>query len=86
VTINGSIIGYTLKTEIVDRVRLMRRKGLIDKYVNIALIKNKQEEFGEIMINMDSGRLVRPLLIVNSGKLLITNQMVDELRLGKITF
>jgi hypothetical protein len=38
------------------------------------------------MINMDSGRLVRPLLIVNNGKLLITIQMVEDLRLGKITF
>ena len=76
VTINGSIVGYTLTTDIVERVRLMRRKGLIDKYVNIAYIKNAEEKYGEIMINMDSGRLVRPLLILKAGEILLTDQMV----------
>jgi len=42
VTINGSIIGYTLTTDIIDRVRLMRRKGHIDRYVNIALVKTRK--------------------------------------------
>jgi hypothetical protein len=28
------------------------------------------------MINTDSGRLVRPLLILEQGKLLLTNEMV----------
>lgn len=46
VTINGTIVGYTLYTDIIDRIRLMRRKGMIDKNVNIALIKSYQEEYG----------------------------------------
>ncbi len=29
VTINGSIVGYTLNRDIVDRIILMRRRGLI---------------------------------------------------------
>lgn len=46
VTVNGRIIGYTPNTSIIDRVRLMRRKGLIDKYVNIALAKAQNDIYG----------------------------------------
>lgn len=38
------------------------------------------------MINTDSGRLVRPLLIVDKGKLLITREMVSDLKYDKISF
>lgn len=43
VTINGTIVGYTLFTDVVNRIRLMRRKGMIDKNVNVALIKGHNE-------------------------------------------
>jgi len=36
------------------------------------MIRGKNEEFGEIMINTDSGRLVRPLLILDKGRILLT--------------
>lgn len=36
------------------------------------MIKGKNEEFGEIIINTDSGRLVRPLLILDRGRILLT--------------
>ena len=68
VTVNGSIIGYTMTTDILRRIRTMRRKGLIHRYVNISLVKSSNDEFGEIMINTDSGRLVRPLLILKMGR------------------
>lgn len=86
VTINGSIIGYTLTTDIIRRIRLMRRRGLIDKYVNVALVKTHRDQYGEIMINMDAGRLVRPLLILDNGSLLLTDAMVADVRRGDIDF
>jgi len=63
----------------VSRIRLMRRKGLMEKFVNVAMIRGKDDEFGEIIINTDSGRLVRPLLILEKGKILLTKEAVDEL-------
>lgn len=45
---------------------------MIDKYVNIALAKAQNDTYGEIMINMDAGRLVRPLIILNKGRPLLT--------------
>jgi len=44
----------------------------VEKFVNVAMIKGKDEQYGEIMINTDSGRLVRPLLILDKGRILLT--------------
>ncbi len=38
------------------------------------------------MINTDSGRLVRPLLILDKGKILLTKEMVDQLDQGIMGF
>jgi hypothetical protein len=38
------------------------------------------------MINTDSGRLVRPLLVVENGKLLLTDEMVEDLKNGLLSF
>ncbi len=38
------------------------------------------------MINTDSGRLVRPLLIVENGKLLLTKEMVDDIKYNRVSF
>lgn len=86
VTVNGSIIGYTLTTDIIDRIRLMRRKGHIDRYVNVALVKTRKDKYGEIMINMDSGRLVRPLLVLDKGRILLTKEMMSDLERDRIDF
>ena len=64
----------------------MRRKGLIEKFVNVALIKRNKEQFGEVMINTDSGRLVRPLLVVEKGRVLMTKEMSEKLIKKEMTF
>lgn len=64
----------------------MRRKGIIDKNVNIALIKSYNEEYGEIIINMDYGRLVRPLIIVEKGVPLLTESIVEAVYQKRMTF
>lgn len=38
------------------------------------------------MINTDSGRLVRPLLILDKGKILLTQRMVEDLDKGILSF
>ena len=48
--------------------------------------EKEDEEYGEIMINRDSGRLVRPLLVLNDGKVGMTSQMVDDLQANRINF
>lgn len=50
------------------------------------MVKGQKEEHGEIMINTDSGRLVRPLLILEKGKILLTKEMVGEISSGGLSF
>ncbi len=38
------------------------------------------------MINTDSGRLVRPLLILDKGRILLTSEMVKELDEDRVSF
>ena len=38
------------------------------------------------MINTDSGRLVRPLLVVEDGRILMTNAMSEDIKNKRITF
>lgn len=38
------------------------------------------------MINTDSGRLVRPLLVVEKGKILLTDELVQDFKDNKLSF
>ena len=38
------------------------------------------------MINTDSGRLVRPLLILEKGRILLTKEAIDELERDESSF
>lgn len=38
------------------------------------------------MINADSGRLVRPLLVVEDGEVMLTKGAIEELKRNEITF
>jgi|JI9StandDraft_1071089.scaffolds.fasta_scaffold113629_2 DNA-directed RNA polymerase beta subunit len=38
------------------------------------------------MINMDSGRLVRPLVVLDKGRILLTKEMMTDLEHERIDF
>ncbi len=65
VFINGKFTGFTDDgLKLAKAVRLKRRKGELDKEVSVAFI----EKSGEVFINTDSGRLLRPVFVVEGGK------------------
>lgn len=84
VFINGNWIGCCMApAPMIDKFRLMRRNGLINHTTSIAW----HTERGEVYICSDTGRLVRPLLIIGSGnELLIQPEDVKEILSGKKTF
>lgn len=41
VILDGTLVGYTYNDQLVNRIRLLRRRGLIEKFVNVAMIKGK---------------------------------------------
>ncbi len=85
VFLNGTIIGYHPDgDQLVKELRRLRREGKIHYEVSIAHYKTQY--INEVYINCDAGRIIRPLLIVENGKLKITRDDVERLRRGEIKF
>ncbi|MEB3691847.1 MAG: DNA-directed RNA polymerase subunit B [Caldisphaeraceae archaeon] len=85
VFLNGSPVGYVQNgKDFVRKLREMRRKGQLSYEVGISYI----EEGGvkEVYVNTDEGRLMRPLLVVENGKLKITKDLIKKVRSGEIRF
>ena len=65
--------------KLIAEMRHRRRSGLLSHEINIRY----DQEMDEVIINCDEGRLRRPLLVVNDGKLALTRKNVEDIREGK---
>ena len=78
--IEGYLLGYTkTPSELVETVRLMRRRGEISGEVNTGFYA----DHNEIYVNCDEGRIRRPLIIVEDGKPLLKPRHVRNLQTGR---
>src|SRR3989338_7086575 len=83
VFINGEIAGRSLKPqELVNKLRNKRRSGGIDPQISI--IYNK--DFEEVHVNTDSGRLQRPIIIMENGKSVLNEKHLEKLEAGELTW
>lgn len=83
VFINGELVGRTEKPEeLVNKLRRKRRSGAIDPDISIVY----SNEFEEVHINTDAGRLQRPLIIVENGKSMLTEKHVEKLETDETTW
>jgi DNA-directed RNA polymerase subunit B len=81
--LNGRLVGSTNKPkELVEKLRQKRRMGLLSYDIGISWL----EELNEIRINCDSGRLLRPLVIIEDGKPKLTQKHIEMLKEKKIKF
>ncbi|MEM5766413.1 MAG: DNA-directed RNA polymerase subunit A' [Candidatus Aenigmatarchaeota archaeon] len=79
VFIDGKFVGTTKEPEkFVNEIRDRRRKGLIPYQVNVAYHKH----LDEVKILTDSGRVRRPLIIVENGKPKLTEEHIQKLKIG----
>lgn len=83
VYINGRLIGFhndplKLTREIISK----RRENKIPKEVNVAY----HDDTNEVYINTDAGRVQRPLLVVENGKVKLTKEHVEQVRQGTLTW
>lgn len=83
VFINGEIVGHHPEPEkLVAEIRRLRRAGVISNQINVAYY----DRTNEIVINTDSGRARRPLIIVENGRPLVTEEDIRRLERGDATF
>ncbi|HIH44729.1 MAG TPA: DNA-directed RNA polymerase subunit B, partial [Candidatus Methanoperedenaceae archaeon] len=82
VFLDGELIGSidNAKTFVED-FRKKRRQGIIPKQANIAHFADTQE----IIINSDSGRARRPVIVVENGKSRVTEEHIENLSNNKIS-
>jgi len=85
VFLNGSLIGYYEDpVNLFNTFRRMRRLGRINYGVNITY-SEVHGECKEVYVNSDFGRVQRPLLVVENGKLKLTSENIMKLRSGELT-
>ncbi|RZB28735.1 MAG: DNA-directed RNA polymerase subunit B', partial [Candidatus Argoarchaeum ethanivorans] len=80
---NGELIGHhDNPEELVENIRDVRRCGIISKQLNITYYPKTNE----VVISTDSGRTRRPLIIAENGRSLVTEQHIQDINNGKLTF
>ncbi len=90
VFVNGNLVGlHSNPEELVREIRDRRRGGTLsptlgDRAYEINV--RYDTEMNEVIVNSDSGRLRRPLLVVKNGVTRLTRQDLDDLGRGSLAF
>ncbi len=83
VFVDGALIGLVEDPiDLVTRLRAMRRYGEISSEINVSY----KEFNNDVIIHTDRGRARRPLIVVENGKPLVTEEDIERVRAGEITF
>ncbi|KAL9643773.1 hypothetical protein ABK040_016075 [Willaertia magna] len=83
VFLNGLLLGiHRFPSQFTRLFRMLRRSGKIREFVSIF----KNDPHRAIYIASDGGRVCRPLIIIENGKLKITKKHMSELAEGLRTF
>jgi DNA-directed RNA polymerase subunit B' len=80
---DGKYMGSTTDPELlVSEIRTKRRSGQLPYQINVAYHKHT----GEIKILTDTGRVRRPLIIVDNGKPKLTQEHIDKIKRNEISW
>ncbi|MGB9986699.1 DNA-directed RNA polymerase subunit B [Salarchaeum japonicum] len=83
VYVNGSLVGtHDDPHELAESIREARRRGDISDMVNVSV----KERTGEVIVNADAGRARRPLLVVEDGEPLVTEDDLEALENEEVEF
>lgn len=81
VFLDGEILGdIDSPEEIKENLIEKRREGLIDKEVSIHYSEDKDE----LRVNSDSGRVLRPVIVVEDGEPQISEEDMEDLEEGEL--
>ncbi|HTY43703.1 MAG TPA: DNA-directed RNA polymerase subunit B'', partial [Patescibacteria group bacterium] len=80
---NGMFIGSTADAEkFVEKIKEKRREGVFPVQMNVRNYK----DFGTILISTESGRVLRPLIIVDKGTPRLKAEHLVQLEQGEISW
>jgi DNA-directed RNA polymerase subunit B' len=83
VFVDGALIGLVDDPRtLVTQIRGMRRQGALSTEVNVSY----KEFNNDVVIHTDRGRARRPLIVLQQGKPLISNEEIDRLKRKEINF
>ncbi len=83
VYVNGSLVGtHPEPNQLAEQIREARRRGEVSEMVNVSVDQRTRE----VIVNADAGRARRPLLVVNDGETLISDEEIDALEAGELEF
>ncbi|MFB6068713.1 MAG: DNA-directed RNA polymerase subunit B [Halobacterium sp.] len=83
VYVNGSLVGtHEDPEELAAQIREARRHGEVSEMVNVSV----NDRTNEVIVNADAGRARRPLLVVEDGEPLVTEEEVEALENGDVEF
>jgi len=83
VYVNGSLVGtHEDPEELAAQIREARRRGEVSEMVNVSV----RDRTNEVIVNADAGRARRPLLVVEDGEPLVTDDEMDAIENGDIEF
>ncbi|MBI2545324.1 MAG: DNA-directed RNA polymerase subunit B [Candidatus Aenigmarchaeota archaeon] len=81
--VDGRFMGETSEPEkMAANIRMKRRSGAIPYQINVAYNKH----LNEVRILTDSGRVRRPVIIVENGVRKLTKDLMDKLNKGEINW
>ncbi|MCX8192457.1 MAG: DNA-directed RNA polymerase subunit B [Nitrososphaeria archaeon] len=85
VFVDGLLIGFHVNgKDLVKNLRDLRRRGEISSEISVTLYNYGHIQ--EVSINTDEGRVMRPLIIVENGKPLVTKADVEALKNKTLRF
>ena len=83
VYVNGSLVGtHPDPEQLAEQIREARRRGDVSDMVNVSI----KERTREVIINADAGRARRPLIVVEDGEPLLTDEEIEAVEDGELSF
>jgi DNA-directed RNA polymerase subunit B' len=83
VYVNGSLIGtHPDPHRLANDIRESRRRGEIDEMVNVSV----RDRTDEVIVNADAGRARRPLIVVEDGEPIMSDEELEAVTDGDLEF
>jgi len=83
VYVNGSLVGtHPDPEQLAEQIREARRRGDVSDMVNVSI----KERTREVIVNADAGRARRPLIVVEDGEPLLSDEEIEAVEADELSF